>query len=157
MRSSITLFLIVLTVTAQAGNQGLDAIRARRKTMTRIEHPVAQRMDNGNIISVYADDTVKTQAVSMVKMSNASTAKVEEMLEDEAMLKAAKALAKQIKAKHGAKVTDLTDAEIVTASEAVFNTSGKDAATGAAVGALLGAAALAAGKSKATKPQKGKS
>lgn len=154
MRSSITLFIIILTIAAQAGNQGLDAIRARRKTMTRIEHPVAQRMDNGALISVYADDSVKTQAVSMVKMSNASTAKVEEMLEDKATLKSAKALAAKLKIKHGKAVDGLTDAEIVAVSEQVLDTSAKDGATGAAVGLALAAAAAALGKTKKPKKEK---
>ena len=157
MRSIATLFIIAITIAAQAGNQGLDAIRARRQTMRRIDHPIAQRMDNGHIISVYADNTVKTQAVSMVKMSNVATAKVSAMLEDQQTLKAAKALVKQIKSNHADSVADLSDSEIVAASESVFDTSTKDQAVGAAVGALLGAAGIALGKSATTKNKKGKS
>ena len=165
MKSTIAIFLIVAALAAQANpepqpdlqfisgtlveNAGLKSILSRRKTMTRIERPVAQRMDNGSIISVYADDSITTQAVSMVKMSNGATAKVSAMLEDQQTLKAAKALVKQIKSNHADSVADLSDSEIVAASESVFDTSTKDQAAGAAVGMLLGAAALAAGQNTA--------
>lgn len=151
MRSIAILFLLSLSLSALARNDGLDAIRHRHKTMTRIPQPIAQRMDGGNIISVYADDSVTTQAVSLVKMSNASTAKVEEMLEDKATLKSAKALAAKLKIKHAKAVEGLTDAEIVAVSEQVLDTSAKDGATGAAVGLALATALAAAGKSKTKK------
>lgn len=144
MRSIYPLLIIALTLSAHAGNEGLDAIRARRQTMRRIEHPIAQRMDNGHIISVYSDDTVKTQAVSMVRMSPTTIAKVTDLASDRDTLKAAKALVKQIKANHGESVVDLTEAEIVSASESVFDTSTKDKAASATVGILLGVAAAAA-------------
>ena len=39
MRSIYPLLIIALTLSAHAGNEGLDAIRARRQTMRRIEAP----------------------------------------------------------------------------------------------------------------------
>ena len=148
MRSFAILFLCSLAVSTFAKTEGVEAIRERRKTMTRVEKPVAQIMKDGALLSVYADDSVKTQAVRMVRMAPASKAKVEELLEDKATLKAAKSLVVQIKTKHSKEVVGLTDAEVVASSQQVFNTTGKDTATGTAVGLLLGAAAaaLAAGK-----------
>jgi len=171
MKSTIAIFLIVAALAAQANpepqpdlqfisgtlveNAGLKSILSRRKTMTRIERPVAQRMDNGSIISVYADDSITTQAVSMVRMSPTTIAKANDLASDRDTLKAAKALVKQIKANHGESVADLTEAEIVSASESVFDTSTKDKAASATVGILLGVAAAAATGKKGTGKTKG--
>lgn len=143
-----TIAIFFMAVSMACATQGVDAVLARRKIMKPVEKPVAQRMDNGVILSVYADGSVKTQSVSSVAMPGKTNARVELMDQDRKTLKAAKELVGKIREKHRDKVDSLTESEIVTASEAVFNTSKKDSATAAAVGALLGAAALVAGKHK---------
>lgn len=156
MRSILFVFLCSI-LAVQAATDGLDAVLARRKTMRKLERRVvAQRMEDGNILSVYDDDTISTSAVRVVTMPQTTKDKVEELIADTDTLKAAKALAKTLKLKHPDKVSKLTDAEIVAASETVLDTSAKDGATGAAIGLAFGAAAVAAGKKKEPKKEEPK-
>ncbi len=155
MRASIAvLFLVAMAATANAKTEGVEAIRERHKTMKRIEKPVAQLVKDGNMLSVYADDTVKTQAVRIVRMAPSTVAKVESLVADRETLKAAKALAKAVKANRAKTVEGLTDAEIVTVSATVTNTSARDSSAAGAIGLLLGAAAAEIAKGKKTKEDK---
>lgn len=155
MKSSIAvLFLVAMAATANAKTEGVEAIRARRQTMQRVEKPVAQLVKDGKMLSVYADDTVKTQAVRIVRMATSTVAKVESLVADRETLKAAKALAKAVKANHAKSVEGLTDAEIVAVSATVTNTSARDSSAAGAIGLLLGAAAAEIANGKKTKEDK---
>lgn len=153
MKAFLCVCMVGFAMASQGVTEGLKAVVERRQNMKRVERPVAQRMDNGMLLSVYKDGSVTTQSVSMVRMSPATTLALEGKTADRETLKAAKALVLKIKEKHRKKVEGLSDSEIVSASESVFSTSGKDAATGAAVGVLLGAAATII---KNKKPKKDK-
>ena len=143
-----------MAATANAKTEGVEAIRARRQTMQRVEKPVAQLVKDGKMLSVYADDTVKTQAVRIVRMATSTVAKVEALVADRETLKAAKALAKAVKANHAKSVEGLTDAEIVAVSATVTNTSARDSSAAGAIGILLGAAALKIAEGKKPKEEK---
>jgi hypothetical protein len=149
--------LIFAAATAGAATEGLDAVLARRKTMTPRERPAAQRMDNGALLSVYSDGSVTTQAVRLVKQPAAAVARVEALRDDQATLAAARALAKRVKAgKHAKDVAGLDDAELVAVADEVFDTSTKDKAAAGAIGAALAAAAARIKKGKPKdKPKKG--
>ena len=145
--------LIFAAATAGAATEGLDAVLARRKTMRRVERPVAQRMDNGALLSVYEDGRVETNAVRLVRQPAAAVARVEALRDDQATLAAARQLAKRVKAgKHAKVVADLTDAEVVAAADDVLDTSKKDQAAAGALGAALAAAAALIKKGKPDKP-----
>lgn len=147
--------LIFAAATAGASTEGLDAVLARRKTMRRVERPVAQRMDNGALLSVYEDGRVETNAVRLVRQPAAAVARVEALRDDQATLAAARQLAKRVKAgKHAKVVADLTDAEVVAAADDVLDTSKKDQAAAGALGAALAAAAALIKKGKPDKPGK---
>lgn len=153
MRSILFVFLCSM-LAVQAATDGLDAVLARRKTMRKLDRRVvAQRMEDGNILSVYDDDTISTSAVRVVTMPQTTKDKVEELIADTDTLKAAKALAKTLKLKHPDKVAKLTDAEIVAASETVLDTTAKDGGAGAAVGVALGLAIAAAANKKEPKKE----
>ena len=170
MRSISAFILIAVALAAQAKpepqpevqfvkgglveNAGVKSILSRRKTMKHVEHPVAQRFIGGSIVSVYADDSIKTQAVSMVRMDKKASVKIDEMIQDQATLKAARALVESLKTKHGEAVDGMSDAEIVRVSETVLDTSSKDSAVGVAVGLALAAAGAAAVKIKKPKKEK---
>ena len=147
--------LIFAAATAGAATDGLDAVLARRKTMRRVERPVAQRMDNGALLSVYEDGRVETNAVRLVKQPASAVARVEALRDDQATLAAARQLAKRVKAgKHAKDVADLADADVVAAADEVLDTSKKDQAAAAAIGAALAAAAALIKKIKPDKPGK---
>ena len=155
MRASIAvLFLVAVAATANAKTEGVEAVRERHKTMKRIEKPVAQLVKDGKMLSVYADDSIKTQAVRIVRMAPSTVAKVEALVSDRETLKAAKALAKDVKANHAKAVEGLTDAEIVAVSGTVTNTSARDSSAAGAIGLLLGAAALKIAEGKKPKEDK---
>lgn len=148
--------LIFAAATAGAATDGLDAVLARRRTMTRRERPVAQRMDAGSLLSVYADGRVETNATRLVRQPAAAVARVEALRDDQATLAAARQLAKRVKAgKHAKDVAGLADAEVVAAADDVLDTSKKDQATAGAIGAAVAAAAAALKKAK-DKLKKGK-
>lgn len=147
--------LIFVAATAGAATEGLDAVLARRKTMRRVERPVAQRMDNGALLSVYEDGRVETNAVRLVRQPAAAVARVEALRDDQATLAAARQLARRVKAgKHAKNVDGLTDAEVVAAADDVLDTSVKDQAAAGAIGAALAAAAALIKKGKPDKPGK---
>lgn len=147
--------LIFAAATAGAATEGIDAVLARRRTMTRRERPVAQRMDDGSLLSVYADGHLETNAVRLVRMPAAAVARVEALRDDQATLAAARQLARRVKAgKHVKDVDGLTDAEVVAAADDVLDTSKKDQATAGAIGAALAAAATLVKKGKPDKPVK---
>ena len=147
--------LIFAAATAGAATDGLDAVLARRKTMRRVERPVAQRMDNGALLSVYEDGRVETNAVRLVKQPASAVARVEALRDDQATLAAARQLARRVKAgKHGKDVDGLTDAEVVAAADDVLDTSTNDKAAAGALGAALAAAATRIKKGKPEKPGK---
>jgi len=143
--------LIFAAATAGAATEGLDAVLARRRTMTRRERPVAQRMEAGSLLSVYADGRVETNATRLVRQPAAAVARVEALRDDQATLAAARQLAKRVKAgKHAKDVAGLADAELVAVADEVLDTSTKDQATGGVIGAALAAAAAVFGKGKPT-------
>ena len=146
--------LIFAAATAGATTEGLDAVLARRKTMVRRERPVAQRMEQGSLLSVYEDGRVETNAVRLVKQPASAVARVEALRDDQATLAAARQLAKRVKAgKHAKDVAGLADAEVVAAADEVLDTSKKDQAAAAAIGAALAAAAAAAISKPKPKPK----
>lgn len=150
---AIVAMLLVIASTAGATTEGLDAVLARRKTMPRRERPVAQRMDEGSLLSVYADGHVETNAVRLVKQSPATVARVEALRADQATLAAARQLAKRVRAgKHAKDVEGLADAELVAVADDVLDTSAKDKAAAGAIGAALAAAAALIKKGKPDKP-----
>ena len=145
----IVAMLVIAAATAGAATEGLDAVLARRRTMTRRERPVARRMDNGALLSVYEDGRVETNAVRIVQQPAAAVARVEALRDDQATLAAARQLAKRVKAgKHAKDVPDLTDAEVVAAADDVLDTSTKDKTAAGAIGAAVAAAAAALKKAK---------
>lgn len=153
---AIVAILLFTAATAGAATEGLDAVLARRRTMVRRERPVAQRMDNGALLSVYSDGSVTTQAVRLVKQPAAAVARVEALRDDQATLAAARQLAKRVKAgKHAKDVADLNDADVVAAADEVLDTSTRDQAAAGAIGAAVAAAAAALKKAK-DKLKKGK-
>ena len=151
---AIVAMLLIAAATAGAATEGLDAVLARRKTMVRRERPVAQRMEGGNLLSVYEDGRVETNATRLVRQPPAAVARVEALRDDQATLAAARQLAKRVKAgKHSKDVADLTDAEVVAAADDVLDTSKKDQAAAGAIGAAIAAAAAAlVAKGKPGKP-----
>ena len=155
MKAFIFVCVAMSAMVSHGVNEGLKAVVERRQNMKRVERPVAQRMDNGNILSVYEDGRVTTQAVRMVRMSKATTDAVVAKMEEKETLKAAKALVVKIKAKHGKKVEGLSDSEIVSASESVFDTSDKDSGAAGVIGVLLGAAVGKIAEKKKLKEENG--
>ena len=151
---TIVAILLFTAATAGATTEGLDAVLARRKTMVRRERPVAQRMEQGSLLSVYEDGRVETNAVRLVKQPASAVARVEALRDDQATLAAARQLAKRVKAgKHAKDVAGLADAEVVAAADDVLDTSKKDQAAAAAIGAALAAAAAAAISKPKPKPK----
>lgn len=146
---AIVAMLLVATATAGASTEGLDAVLARRRTMTRRERPVAQRMEAGSLLSVYADGRVETNAVRIVQQPAAAVARVEALRDDQSTLAAARQLAKRVRdGKHAKDVEGLADAELVAAADEVLDTSAKDKATAGAIGAAVAAAVAALKKGK---------
>ena len=151
MKNLALLVLIGMAFSACAG-EGLDAIVSRRKTMKRIERPVAQRMEKGAILSVYADGSVTTQAVAVATMHESAKSKVAALRDDKATLAAARQLAQRVRGgKHAKDVDGLTDAEVVAAADDVLDTSKKDQAASGAIGAALAAAVALVKKNKPKK------
>lgn len=113
--------------------EGLEAILSR-KTMKKLEkRVVAQRMENGNIMSVYDDDSVGTSSVSVVTMTQSTKDKVAELIADRNTLQAAKSLAAKLKTKE---TKDVADADVLGA----VSDSDTDTISAAIVGALVGVA-----------------
>lgn len=147
MRAYILLALCAVTLTATANTKGIDAILNRRKTMTKLEHRViAQRIVDGNIMSVYDNDTMTTQAVRIVRMSTDTKARVAQLIDDKATLKAARQLASRVRASHASAAGTLSDPDLLAVTDDVFDTAakgngnGKAGALGAALGAAFGVA-----------------
>lgn len=155
MRAIIIIAAICGTViNASAASEGVKAVVERRQNMRHIERPVRSIKQGDAIVSVYADDTIKTNAVRMMRMSESTKAKVAALVDDRETLIAARALAKRVKAgKHKDKVSSLTDAEIVAAADDVLDTAARDSAASGVVGAAfaLAASALLKGKNKKEK------
>lgn len=143
---AIVATLLFAAATAEASTEGLDAVLARRRTMTRRERPVAQRMDNGALLSVYEDGRVETNAVRLVRQPAAAVARVEALRDDQATLAAARSLAAKVRRGHPKAAAGLADAELVATADQVLDTTGRDSATAGLIGALVGAAAAVAGK-----------
>lgn len=152
---AIVATLLFAAATAGAATEGLDAVLARRKTMVRRERPAAQRMEQGSLLSVYADGRVETNAVRLVRQPAAAVARVEALRDDQSTLAAARQLAKRVRAgKHAKDVEGLADAELVAVADDVLDTSAKDKAAAGAIGAALAAAAALIKKGKPDKPDK---
>ena len=149
MRSILFVFLFS-AIAASAATDGLDTVLARRQTMRKLERRVvAQRMEGGNILSVYDDGTVATSSVRVVTMPQTTKDKVKELVDDGETLKAAKAMVATLRSSHTDEVSKLSDAQIVAESERLLDTSGADTATGVGIGAALAAAAaFGVGKAK---------
>lgn len=137
---SLSLILIVSASSLFASTEGLEAIRVRRKTMIKHERPVAQIMKDGAILSVYADDSITTQAVRLVTMPKEASAAMQEKLSDKAILATAKELAASIRISHAETVDGLTDAQILASTETTLDNTTKTAGTGGVIGLVVGAA-----------------
>lgn len=149
IRSIVIIAAICGTViSASAASEGVKAVVERRQTMRHIERPVRSIKQGDAIVSVYADDSIKTNAVRMMRMSEATKAKVEKLVDDKETLAAARKLAKKIKEKHPKDAEGATDAELVGAADEVLDTSKKDQATAGAIGAAVAAAVAALKKGK---------
>lgn len=135
-----------------AGNPNLDGLKAaieRRKMMPARPRPERQIVKDGAILSLYADGSISTQAVQVVRMSASTKKAIDRHLADAALLASARNLAGRIKKEHGKAAQGLSDAQLVDAAEQVFDSTGRDASAGLAIGLLFGAAAAkAAGKGK---------
>ena len=142
-----SIFLFFVSVSLASANTGVDAVLARRMRMTPTVTPIAQRMENGAILSVYADDSVKTQAVRAVKMNRSTVAAVSNQLEDAHILASAKVLAGKIKTNHKSKVAGLSDADVIASAESVFDSNTKTS-TASLIAALLGEGAVAVANKK---------
>lgn len=152
MRAYLLLTLCAITITGNAKITGIDAVLTRRKTMTKLERRVvAQRMVDGNIMSVYDDDSTSTQAVRIVRMSDGTKAKVAQLVDDKETLIAARQLATRVRAAHAGNTGDLTDHELIAVADQVLDTSARDTGAAGAAGAALGAALGAAATSKKRK------
>lgn len=149
MKSVLSLAFVLAWVEVAAASQGVDAVVARRKEMKRVERPVAQRMQDGSILSVYADGRTATQSVAVATMRPSTRQAVERAVEDRKVLASARKLAASVKAKHGKKVAGLSDSEIVDSAEIVLDTSKSDAAVGGVIVAALAAAAASIAKARA--------
>ena len=150
-----TIAILALAMTAcdlLAGKPELDGVKAaieRRRMMPARPRPERQIVKDGAILSLYADGTVTTQAVQMVRMSASTKKAVDRHLSDAALLASAKGLVARLKQEHGKAAAGLADAQLVDAAEQVFDSTGRDASAGLAIGLLFGAAAAkAAGKGK---------
>ena len=146
-----SLILLTLASHTYARTEGLEAIRVRRKTMIRHERPVAQIMQDGVILSVYADDSVLTQAVRMITMPKEASAAMQAKLSDKAILATAKELAASIRISHAETVDGLTDAQILASTETTLDNTTKTAGTGGVIGLVVGAALGGLVGSKKTK------
>lgn len=150
----IKLFSLILLASASslfASSEGLEAIRIRRKTMIRHPQPVAQIMKDGAILSVYADDSITTQAVRLVTMPTEASAAMQVKLSDNAIFATAKELAASIRISHAEAVDGLTDAQILASTETTLDTTTKTAGTSGAIGLVVGAALGGLAGSKKTK------
>jgi len=144
-----TIIMLIISATmASATTEGLSAVLARRKTMQRIERPVAQRIENGHIMSVYEDGRVEKSAVRLVSMPDAAQARVEALRDDQATLAAARAMAARVRAANPNAASSLPDAALLGAAEEILDTSARDGSVGFGLGAALGAAAAAAAAAK---------
>lgn len=134
-----------------SANAGVKAILERRTMKAATVQPIRQITQDGSILSLYADGSITTQAVRVIRMTETTKAAVAAKLEDEALLASAKELAARIKTTHAAKVKGLSDSDVLASAESVFDSS-TSSATKAIVAALLAAGAVAATtKTKKTK------
>lgn len=156
MKSALSLIfalVFVLSVEASDSLDGVHAVIEHRKMKAARAMPIRQISENGSILSLYADGSITTQAVRVIRMTETTKAAVESKLQDEALLDSAKALATRIKNTHSAKVKGLSDADVVASAEAVFDNS-TSSATKTIIAALLAAGAVAVTKTKKTKNDK---
>ena len=135
-------------ISASAASEGVKAVVERRQNMRHIERPVRSIKQGDAIVSVYADDTIKTNAVRMMRMSESTKAKVAALVDDKETLAAARKLAKKIKEKHPKDAEGASDAELVGAADEVLDTSKKDQAAAGVIGAAVAAAVAALKKGK---------
>lgn len=144
MRAIIIIAAICGTViSASAASEGVKAVVERRQTMRHIERPVRSIKQGDAIVSVYADDSIKTNAVRMMRMSESTKARVASLVDDKETLAAARKLAKKIKDKHPKDTEGASDAELVGAADEVLDTSKKDQAAAGVIGAAVAAAVAA--------------
>jgi len=135
-------------INAGAASEGVKAVVERRQTMRHIERPVRSIKQGDAIVSVYADDSIKTNAVRMMRMSESTKARVASLVDDKETLAAARKLAKKIKDKHPKDTEGASDAELVGAADEVLDTSKKDQAAAGVIGAAVAAAVAALKKGK---------
>lgn len=157
MKLLICLTCCLITGSTLAANEGLNAVIGRRKVMRMqplTKRVIAQRMDNGILLSVYDDNTVSTAAVSVVKMAPTTQAKIIDLQDDIATLAAARSLAARVRKSHPAESGTMPDAQIIATADTVLDNSARDTAGGGALGAVLGAAATAAALNRKKKGQK---
>ena len=148
MRAIIIAAICGTVISASAASEGVKAVVERRQNMKHVERPVRSIKQGDAILSVYADDTIKTNAVRMMRMSEATKAKVEKLVDDKETLAAARKLAKKIKDKHPKDTEGASDAELVGAADEVLDTSKKDQAVAGVIGAAVAAAVAALKKGK---------
>lgn len=148
MHKSIFLFLV--SVSVASASTGVDTVLARHKEMKHVVAPVAQRMEGGAILSVYADNSVTTQAVRSVRMSASTVAAVSNQIADVELLSSAKLLARKIKTAHASKVKGLSDADVIGSAESVFDSTTKTS-TAALISALLGVGVVAVANKRGKK------
>ncbi len=147
--------IIMAAMSAAASTDGVNAVVTRRQGMKPLERRViAQRMEDGVMLSAYDDGTTGTAAVSVVRMAPATQARVAQLIDDQESLAAGRALAARVRAAHADKAATLPDAAILATAEQVLDTTTRDAGAAGAIGAALGAAAAAAA---ATAKKKGQS
>ena len=142
--------MFLVSVSVASASSGVDAVLARHKEMKRVVAPVAQRMEGGAILSVYADNSVTTQAVRSVRMSASTVAAVSNQLADVELLASAKLLARKIKTSHSSKVKGLSDSDVIASAESVFDPTTKTS-TAALISALLGVGVVAVANKKGKK------
>lgn len=152
MKNLAILALALAACDLFAGKPEPDGVKAaieRRRMMPARPRPERQIVKDGAILSLYADGSISTQAVQIVRMSASTKKAIDKQLSDAATLASAKALAARLRKGHGKAAAGLADADLVDAAEQVLDTTGRDAATAGVIGALFGAAAAAAaGKGK---------
>jgi len=146
------LTLILCFVCDARGARFVQGMLVEDGPLPTIDPIVKQERKGPTLIVHYESGAVVTNSLYL-GMSDSTKKRIAEMTDDRDTLAAARALALSLKTAHPDKVGDLSDSEIVAASESVLDNTAESGTAGAALGFALGAAAGAAAKSKKTQKQ----
>lgn len=147
MQNSNKSFLVALVMTCAISANATRFVGGF--LVEKVDRIAKQERLGDSIVIEYESGCVKTNAL-FLPMTASTKAQILKLSDERATLESAKALVKRIKAKHGGKVENLSDADVLASAEAVFDDKTTSAAS-AIIAALLGAGAASVLKDKKKK------